>query len=182
MGCLSSKDLTSSQVKVLISCNKENTYDFSLNGISTWAKVVDAYDGDTFRLMFYMKKRDKDPVRFVVRGNGYNAPEMYPPKSHYDRKTEMTKAIFARNRFIQLSTDCDIKKDMMYSRKEIREILRSNKKLIYVKFYKFGKFGRVLADVYEDKNSDKSINQILIDEGYAVPYNGEGRDKNALTV
>jgi micrococcal nuclease len=40
-----------------------------------------------------------------------------------------------------------------------------------------GKFGRVLGWVYLD-NNDKSINEIMIEEGYAWPYLGDAKVKN----
>jgi len=184
MGCCNSKaiDLPDHQVKALRDCDDEKVPDFSLDGVNTWAKVVDVYDGDTFRLSFFLDKKDTKPVKFKIRGDGYNAPEMYPPKAHLDRETEMSKAILSRNRFIQLATDCDVEIGARYSRKDVKAILQRNKKLIYVRFHGFEKFGRVLAHVYQDSDSKKSINQILIDEGHAVEYHGERRDKNALTV
>jgi endonuclease YncB( thermonuclease family) len=189
MGCFNSKEgeggtfsLKKDQIRALKRSQDKEVSDFSLEGLEIWAKVVNVYDGDTFRVSFYMNPTDSKQVKFKVRGNGYNACEMYPNKDHPQREREQEKAIYARNRFIQLATDCKVELKERYTRKDVQSIVDRNKKLVFVRFSKFEKFGRVLADVFEDRNAKKSINQILIDERHAVVYNGEGRDKNALTV
>lgn len=189
MGCFNSKEgeggtfsLKKDQLRSLKRCQDGLVPDFSLDGLEIWAKVVNVYDGDTFRLSFYMNPGDSKPVKFKIRGDGYNAPEMYPPKDHSDREREMAKAVYSRNRFIQLATDCKVELKEHYTRKDVQSIIDRNKKLIFVRFGKFEKYGRVLGNVFEDNKAKKSINQILIDEGHAVEYHGEGRDKKALTV
>ena len=47
---------------------------------------------------------------------------------------------------------------------------------IRLKSYDRGKFGRILGDIYE-LNSDISINQRMIEEGYAVPYTGGNKEE-----
>lgn len=183
MGCCLTKDgLSRKQQKVLVSSGDGDISDFSLDGLEVWAKIVNVYDGDTFRASFFMKPNDKKLVKFKIRGNGYNSPELHPPREHKERKEEIRRAICSRNRFIQLATDCQIDLKENYSKKDLQKILDRNQKLVFIRFKKFEKFGRALADVYIDKRSKKSINQILIDEGHAVPYHGEGRDKFSLTV
>ena len=46
---------------------------------------------------------------------------------------------------------------------------------IRLKSYDRGKFGRILGDIYE-LDSDISINQRMIEEGYAVPYTGGNKE------
>lgn len=174
--------LTKDQLKHLKQCDDNTVPDFSLDGLTVWGKVVNVYDGDTFRISFYMNPGDSKTVKFKVRGNGYNAPEIRPSKDHKNREEEIHRAVCARNRFIQLATDCKIELDKRYTRNEIQEIVDQNHKLIFIRFDKFEKYGRVLADIFENPKTKKSINQILIDEGHAVPYHGEGRDKKVLTV
>jgi endonuclease YncB( thermonuclease family) len=158
------------------SCNHENIKDFSLNGIKCNAKVVDIYDGDTFRLVFYLEGK---LVKFKVRGYGYNCPEMRPSKNHPDRKEEIEKAIYARNRLLELVTDAKIDLHKNYEKKEIQNILYENKKLVFAHFGNFDKYGRVLTTLY---TKEKAIHDILIEEHLAVPYYGEGRNKLSLTI
>jgi endonuclease YncB( thermonuclease family) len=190
MGCFSSKyGISNKQIKCLQSLTHEETVDFSFQGITTWAKVVDVYDGDTYRILFFLNKKDKYPIKIKIRASGYNSPEMYPPKSHNNRSLEMKKAFFARNRLIQLITDCQIDVKREYSKNEIKNILKKNNKFVRVSLLGFDKFGRVLANCY---TSGKLINQLMIDEKHGIKYNGgvrvdlmspEGvRDKNELTI
>ena len=79
----------------------------------------------------------------------------------------MKNAIKAKNRLLQLcGIDVDIEKN--YSKEDIRRLLQDNTKLLYIEFGNFDKYGRVLATIYDNK--EKSINQLLIDEKYAVCY------------
>jgi len=168
---------------ILRNSTNESIPDFSVNGLHTLCKVVDVYDADTFRVVFFRNKEDKEPLKLKVRAVGCNAAEMYPLKSHPERKEEMRKARVARNRLVQLITGVDIDiNNIQYSNKDIDKILTDNKKLVYIEFGKFDKYGRVLGTLYLNENRDKSINQILIDENHAVYYDGGKRNKNKLTV
>jgi endonuclease YncB( thermonuclease family) len=165
----------------------DNVPDFSVNGICTLCKIVDVYDSDTFRAVFFIDKNDKNPIKMKVRAAGCNAAEMHPLKSHPDRKEEMRKAKVARNRLVQLITgiEFDIFNVDQFSNNDIKKLLDENKSLLYIEFGNFDKYGRVLGTLYLDDseaNKKKSINQILIDENHAVYYDGGKRDKNNLTV
>jgi|688.fasta_scaffold513331_2 endonuclease YncB( thermonuclease family) len=164
----------------------DNIPDFSIDGICTLCKIVDVYDADTFRVVFFINKNDKNPIKMKVRAAGCNAAEIHPLKSHPNREEEIRKAKVAKNRLIQLITgnDFDIFNMDIHSN-DYKKILNDNKKLLYIEFGKFDKYGRVLGTLYLDESEDskkKSINQILIDENHAVYYDGGKRDKNTLTV
>jgi len=169
---------------ILRNSTNESVPDFSVNKLHTLCKVVDVYDADTFRVVFFRNKEDKEPLKLKVRAAGCNAAEMYPLKSHPERKEEMRKARVARNRLVQLITGVELDiNNTQYSNKDIDKILADNKKLVYIEFGKFDKYGRALGTLYLDENKDnKSINQILIDENHAVYYDGGKRNKNKLTV
>lgn len=170
-------------VNTLKNFSNNDVPDFSLENIDTLCKVVDIYDADTFRVIFFKNKGDLEPMKVKVRAAGFNAAEMYPLKSHPNREEEMKKARLARNRLFQLVTDVEIEiKNIKYTNKEIDNLILNNKKLVYIKFGKFDKYGRVLGTLYTDENKQLSINQILINENHAVAYDGGKRDKNSLTV
>ena len=138
--------------------------DFCIDGLCTLCKVVDVYDGDTFRVVFY---RNKELIKMKVRGLGYNSPEIHPLHSNLNRNEEIKNAIKAKNRLLQLcGINIDIEKN--YSKEDIRKLLQDNTTLLYIEFGNFDKYGRVLATIYDNK--EKSINQSLIDEKYAVCY------------
>ncbi len=114
-------------------------------GYETWAVPVKVYDGDTIHFAFYM---GDSIYRQCVRLNGIDTAEM-----HSDDPQEEEHAKKAKDRITQLMGN----------------------NLVYLKCTKLGKYGRLLADVYKTPNDEKSLNQILIDEGLAYEYHGEGK-------
>jgi micrococcal nuclease len=70
--------------------------------------------------------------------------------------------------------DLEEKKRGLLSKEYLKEKLKAEK--LTVKTYKgeeTGKFGRVLGDIYAD---GVSINQTMVEEGYAVAYYGQNKD------
>ena len=64
--------------------------------------------------------------------------------------------------------------------KEKEEIIqkRLKAKKLTVKTEKEGKFGRMLGWLYKSETDTTSINQIMIDKGYAWAYDGGTKEKN----
>lgn len=175
--------MNSETLTILKNITNDKISDFSFNGIYTLCKVVDIYDADTFRVVFFRNENDKEPLKVKVRAEGCNAAEMYPLKTHPDRKEEMRKARLARNRLVQLVTDVEIDiENINYKKEDIDEILSKNNKLVYIKFGNFDKYGRVLGKLYINEDDTISINRTLINEHHAVEYSGGKRNKNKLTV
>ena len=60
------------------------------------------------------------------------------------------------------------------TQKDIKDYLKTITCIVFVKCYRFDKYGRLLADVYIDYNSIncKSISEILLSEGLAYEYDG----------
>ena len=172
------------QIEILKKMKNEDISDFSMNGVCTLCKIVDIYDADTFRVVFFINKNDKTPIKMKVRANGCNAAELHPLKSHPDRDEEIRKAKIAKNRLFQLITgiDFDITNIDIFESAEFKKILNVNSKLLYIEFGDFDKYGRVLGTLYPGENKEKSINQMLIDENHSVYYDGGKRNKNQLTV
>lgn len=170
------------RLDILKKSTNENVKEFSLDGLFTICKVVDVYDGDTFRVVFFKNLNDKEPMKLKVRALGCNAAEMHPLKSNLFREEEMKMACLAKNRLIQLVTDSEMDITNNYDKNEIKNILSKNTKLMFIEFSNFDKYGRVLGTLYSDNTKNKSINQIMIDEKHAVYYDGGKRDKNSLTV
>ena len=77
--------------------------EFSLEGRKTVGKVVDIYDADTCKIIFGL---DNVIVKFNCRLSGIDTPELKPLRSKPNRDIEKRAAQRARNRLIQLSTDC----------------------------------------------------------------------------
>ena len=106
-------------------------------------KVIKVYDGDTITIASKVPGLYNSPIyKFSVRLNGIDTPEMRT-------KDEDEKEIAT------LARDALSEKIMG---KEIR-----------LENIKTEKYGRVLCDIYLDKIH---LNQWLIDEKYALPYDG----------
>lgn len=138
---------------------------FSLEGIFTIGKVVNAYDGDTCKITMLF---EESMYKFNCRLLGINAPEIIS-------KDEETKkqAVRSRNRLIQLVSGEPLDLDSGPSKKELQKFMNRNQKLIYLKLGKFDKYGRLLVVLFEHQDKldfKSSINQILIRENLAVPY------------
>ena len=140
MGCFTSK-------------NVENLYkidkNFSFDGYECFAKCVSVYDGDTVTIIFYHNKIEI-PIQLNVRIIGYDSPEMHPKKKNRTQES------------------LDEEKRRATIAKTYVETLILNKK-IYVKFYKYDKYGRPLVDIIIN---NMTLTKIMLDGGYGVPHDG----------
>ena len=129
---------------------------FSLEGQTLQAKVVNVYDGDTCKIVIRMGGK---LVKFNCRMNGYDTPEMRPPKDQANRDDEIKAANAAKARLIELVMQDD--------------------QLVIAKCGKFDKYGRLLVDIYDggSTSSAKSVNQLMIDEKYGYVYDGGTKKK-----
>ena len=69
-------------------------------------------------------------------------------------------------------------KEMGYQATEFLEMHLMEAKKLTVKTEKEGKFGRMLGWLYKTDTDTMSINQIMIDKGYAWAYDGGTKEKN----
>ncbi len=104
--------------------------------------VVKVYDGDTITIVSRLPYPESPYFRFSVRFAGIDTPEIKGKSEH-----EKIKAIQARDALTALILN----------------------KCIQLKNITTEKYGRLLADVYLD---NLHLNKWLIDQGFAVPYNG----------
>ena len=144
--------------------------EFSLEGKKLWAKVVYVYDGDTIHIVF---KMNKQLFKFNCRLLGIDSHEIVP-KNISDgilRNLEILSAIKSRNYLISLVVNIPIEKETM-TKKEIKLMCSKSTKLVWIKAYKFDKYGRLLIEVFDSPDSTKSFNQEMIDKNYAVEYDG----------
>ena len=146
-----------------------NIKEFSLNGNKFICKLVDIYDADTCKVVFILNNKF---TKFTCRLKDIDTPEMRPPKDKPDRDKEKIAAKKARNRLFQLATNVDLDIDKLYKRKEIRELLEKNTKLIEINCNRFDKYGRVLGYL-SDVDNNVTFNDILVNEKYAQKYCGK---------
>ena len=140
----------------LQNCNNKTPM-FSLENKIKLCKVVNVYDGDTCKVVF---KLNNELCRWNIRMTGYDTPEMRPPRNQPNREIEIAAAKEAKAFLIS-------------------KIMNENQ-LVYIKCGKFDKYGRLLGEIFINKNDKKSINQIMIDEGHGYAY--EGGTKKAFKV
>ncbi len=144
---MSITDLDNEQYEILINCEKDSE-DTSFNNIETYAKCVDVLDGDTCRIKFFYRD---EISQISLRLYGINAPELRPKKG--DRTVE----------------DIENEKQLaILSKRKLTKMILN--KIVYVKLKHYDKYGRTLANVYINKDDAKSINNIMVDKGYAIAY------------
>ena len=154
MGNKSIKDNKRSSTDIINKLTKcEHVEKYSLEGLKTYAKVTNIYDGDTCHLIFdfHTGKTNNTLVDIRVRMAHYNSAEIKT-----NDKEEKEKAIEARDYFRKI---CD-------------------NKIVYVEFGKYEKYGRPLVVLYFKKehcgNLNKSINFHMMDMKMGKKYEGKG--------
>jgi len=105
-------------------------------------KVIKVYDGDTITIASKLPNTENPIYRFSVRLNGIDSAEIKGKTAN-----EKRLAIEARDKLHELIFG----------------------KMIHLKNISTEKYGRILADVYLD---DLHVNQWMLDNGLAVPYDG----------
>jgi len=121
---------------------------FSLDKQTFNAKVVRVYDGDTcFAVFIY----NSSPVKFKIRMEGYDSPEMKPLLTTINRNKEIENAIKA---------------------KEALEKLVLNK-IVILECGKWDKYGRLLGKIYvKNNNNIINVNEYMVNNGFGYIYNG----------
>lgn len=134
---------------------------FSFDGLETFARVTDVYDGDTITVIFPVNGQMS---KFHIRLLGINAAEM-----KNTCPIEKEKAIEARNRLIGLCC-CKPKTNQFSSRKDIQEYFSMECYIVKIHCAGFDKYGRVLAHVYNE--SELNLSTTLLQEQLVQPYKG----------
>lgn len=178
-------NLSEQEKEELLKCKDCNINNFSLKGKEFYCKVVNVYDADTCRAVFFL---NGDLVKYTIRLKGVDSPEIRPPSSDKYRHFQISAAKQSRNRLIQLCTDCELEIQQELSKNKIQKLINDNKKIIKIKCEEFDKYGRLLASLYTDVdrysvnkepllNELFNINHKLINEGFAYEYNGGTKKK-----
>lgn len=132
---------------------------FTYQGHKCKAKVVDIYDGDTLTLVFrYGGKLQQHSCRM----EGYDSPEMKPPKTQQNRDREITAANKAKDALSNIISD----------------------QIVNIECGQFDKYGRILITIWVKQKTSWSfcrprinVNQWMIANGYGVSYNGGTKTK-----
>ena len=142
---------------------------FNFDGQIHTVKVVDVYDGDTCQIMM---KFNNSYYKFKVRALGYDSPEMKPPMNVENRLKIKEKAIDARNYLISRITD--LENPFSLNKDQIKEKIKTNKKLIKIRCYDYDKYGRILVEFIVN---GININKEMIEKNYGYPYDGGTKRK-----
>lgn len=143
----------------------ENITRFSLEGVETEAKVVYVYDGDTCDVVFVRQiGQESERLRYKCRLADIDAVELKTRKGRVCRNY-LAHLCLGKSRS---SSNDDV--DGTKVRREIQNDLNESKSLVYAKFGKFDKYGRLLATIQKTENSRESFNKLLIKNGLAVAY------------
>jgi endonuclease YncB( thermonuclease family) len=136
----------------LTAANKVNTPLFSFNGLITYGKAVDFYDGDTFNVII---SHYDSVYHFKARMFGYDSPEMKPALSLENREEIKKNAIIAKNRLTELL---------------------GGKEYFKVHCHEFDKYGRLLVSIMQDDavsyDVENTVNAQMIKEGHGYSYHG----------
>ena len=149
----------------------DDVAEYSLKNLYTTCKVVDVYDGDTCKIILV---KDNTFIRFTCRLSFIDTPEMKPLKSKPNREMEIKEAMRSRNRLIQLATNCKINIDELSTKAQIKELIKTNNKVVAVRCYDFDKYGRLLVEIFDN---GISVNKALLNEGLAKPYDGGRKEE-----
>ena len=127
----------------------KKTGKFTLNNHIKICKVVDVYDGDTCRVVF---NHNNQINKWTIRMNGYDTPEMRPSRSLENRD--------------------EIKKKAIESRNFLKSLIMNDNQLVYLHCGEFDKYGRLLGEIYVNKDDEESVNTMMIKNNHGYEYHG----------
>lgn len=137
--------------------------DFSLCGLSGVARVVDIMDADTFRLLVHIKIGDMccGYSKMIGRGQSRHCETKYPILSEDGHKDSGFYTMLS----VRLNGIDSAEKNTeqgQIAKEIIRRYVSSNDNIVYYQFETYDKYGRVLGQLYIDKNRNISINKFFI--------------------
>lgn len=153
------QEYNKSPINKLREVDTEQVDFFTFKGTQTYAKVADVYDGDTVDLVWY-NYNNPEFIKMKCRLAGIDTPEIRTLNNK--QKEASIKARF-----------------------RLKELVSEDDGIVFVKFYKFDNFGKPLVKLYSEtdrlsKSDDEdlvSINQKMLDEGFAQVYDGKKKLK-----
>lgn len=137
-----------------------DTPEFSLNGLKTYARVVNILDGDTITCVIPVMD---EFYKFSTRLSGIDTCEITSKDVALKEK-----AIAAQRLVIEAITGQRLTN--IPDKSTIKKMLNKTC-IVWLECMQFDKYGRLLADVYTDK-SKPSLSTRLIECKLAYAYNG----------
>lgn len=151
----------------------ESLCEFTLTGLRVKAKVLHIVDGDTLDLAFFIPMSFLGAAQTQSRGTKARTVRTVLPFAQ-------DQGFFARMR-VRLAEIDTAEKDTnkgVIAKKLLEQRLSTVNSVVYAHFLKFEKYGRLLADVYEDEHYTMNIRTPLLAFAHpvlgpvAVPYSG----------
>lgn len=143
----------SEEVEKLKGLDRKTPY-FTFEGEKHLCKVVKCYDGDTIHCVF---KYGGDYRRFKVRMSGYDSPEMRPSKKLPEEERK------------------EIKKKAKEARRRLRDLIMN--KVVFIQCDGSDKYGRLLGTIKLQPEDEKSVNSMMVEEGFGYVYHGGKKRK-----
>ena len=118
---------------------------------------------------------------------GYDTPEMYPRKNDFIAVIDELEYTWKDTEDLEDDSLIEQIKDNIMAQIAVEkvkaraakwrmiELLENKIAVLYCK--KFGKFGRVMGNIKLNANDDKTINDIMVEEGFGTPYYGGTKKK-----
>ena len=66
----------------------------------------------------------------------------------------------------------EIKKKAIESRDYLKSLIMNENQLVYIHCGEFDKYGRLLGEIYVNKDDEKSVNQLMVENNYGYVYHG----------
>jgi endonuclease YncB( thermonuclease family) len=136
-------------------CTLQNTPKWTLADRECYTKILKVVDGDTVDLAIALDSENKF-FQFRVRLWGIDTPEKRPLKTSSNRDEEIAAA--------------------KQSTAALTDYVTKLNFVVFARFREADKYGRWLCELF-DHQGGSSINQWMIDHGYAVPYFGGTKQK-----
>ena len=138
-----------------------STPELSINGLNSYGRLIDIYDGDTLTCIFPIFKEHY--YRFNIRLANIDTMEMRD--SNIENKK---KAYEARDRILSLCCDNNLKKEC--NKKDIKFFLENNEIYIWIKCYNFDKYGKYGIRYRDNETIIKIIKELCKIDNSGLEY------------
>jgi len=156
-------DIEQEKLEKLKQVKNNDVTEFSLNNKEFVGKIVDVYDGDTCKVVFYLKD---ELVKFNCRLYGINAPELKPLKTKENRVEEIENGKKAKYKLVSYCCEYVDKIDD----KNCDQVIECNNTLVKIKCYDWDKYGRLLVELFKYDEEGICFNEKLIEDGLVKKY------------
>jgi len=140
----------------------------SFEGTEFWTRVVDVYDGDSFKILVPFNGGLRSVMTRVL---GIDTPEMTSKNA-----LERSRAIAARDHVISWVLPAGSAPPSASSRTDIKLSLLRTPAIVYARCRDFDLYGRVLVVISRSPDGgDPTLNEDMLSTGHAVAYDGGTR-------